>query len=91
MTEVRYMDVYLVNGVEMIITEEQAERFDRQGKDVEWLKSVKVTSDNIERPLPDEAANDYIDCTCKSPDDLCPACEAQIRSMYDDDEIPFMF
>lgn len=71
----KFMDVFLVNGERMILTETQAERFDHEGKDVEWIESVEV----IEDPLP-PALDDEISCDCGE----CPECIAYFESLLED-------
>lgn len=75
---------WLVDGKEMWMTEGQAEEYQENNP------SSDVQADlQHDKPLPDEAGDDYLDCTCA--DDppngtapTCPACKAYFASLLED-------
>lgn len=75
---------FLVNNVPVVMTEEDAERVQARNPSADVQREVEYTE-----PLPDEAADDYLDCTC--PDDpptnmtatLCANCRAYFKSLED--------
>jgi hypothetical protein len=73
--------IFLVDGQEKALTEEEAEALSDQGKSVVFIT-------NVPEPLPDAAAEEYMDCTCLTPDSVCPSCELSLRK---DGKIPWTF
>lgn len=80
---------FILDGVQTLLTEEQAEVLEMSGHQIEPVWSM----DNA---LPDGAANEYLDCTC--PDDppngyarMCTYCRALVdeeptlRDVYDEE------
>ena len=73
---------FLVNGKTVMMTEEQAEDYQER-----YPLANLVSDTDIPAPFPDEAADDYLDCTC--PDDppnnvtatLCASCRAYFASL----------
>ena len=74
---------FLLDGLRTMMTEEQAEEQEMDGRRV-------VPVFDVEGPLPDEAADDYLEHTCglELPDGrtfgTCKLCE-----LVQDEEIPF--
>jgi hypothetical protein len=80
------LNKYLINGKEVLMTEEQAERFQENFP----YKDVQAVYPDIPDPLPDEAADNYLECSCPpDPPDgnmtatLCPACRLYFESLED--------
>ena len=77
---------YLVNGEEMWFTEEQAEKFQKEHPTFDVQADLQH-----DKPFPDEAAEDYLDCQClpdlpngQAQGSLCLACQAYCREIADE-------
>lgn len=80
------MNTYLIGGKEVLMTEEQAEKFQEDNPMVD----IQAADPDIPDPLPNEAADDYLECSCPpDPPDgnmtatICPACRAYFDSLGD--------
>jgi hypothetical protein len=76
--------LYDIDGLHVRMTEEEAEKFQAENPEVDIQYVPERT-----KPLPDEAADDYLDCTCQpDPIDgtapLCNACRLYFESLRDD-------
>lgn len=74
---------FYINGAEVQMTEEQVEDYQEAHPEAD----VQAGSE-VEEPLPDIAADDYLDCNCgddppngQAP--LCPACRDYFESLRD--------
>ena len=75
---------YRINGKPRQMTEEQAEEYQTAYP----LADIQSDTD-IPATIPDEATDDYLDCTCpdEGPDNvtatLCTSCRAYFKSLED--------
>lgn len=74
---------YSVDGQERVMTEEEAEKYQEEHPRADVQADLKKDA-----PLPDGAADDYLECTClPDPPDgnvtatLCNACRAYFDSL----------
>jgi hypothetical protein len=78
------LNTYLINGVEVRLTEMNAEAYQKNHPD----DDVQAVPD-LDTPLPDEAADDYLDCSCQ-PDPpggtapLCNYCVLYFEELLED-------
>ena len=71
------LNTYIIQGLEVKMTEEQAEKWHEENPGTD----VRAAEPDVPTPFPDEAAEDYLNCSCP-PDPpnqtatLCASCRA---------------
>jgi hypothetical protein len=66
---------FFVDGVEMLMTEEEAEQYQEDHPEADVQAKLEV------EPLTLQVDDDIIDCTCDGDYNICSACEDFFRSI----------